>query len=371
MKRSTVGLYNPYLDTLGGGEKHILSILEVLAKEQDSQVTIFWPEDLSKSIAAKLDLRFPSPVHFESIPFYEKTDAITRLRTLSDYDLLLYVTDGSYFVSSAKQTAIFCMVPNPELYRMHLMNRMKTAASIFISNSQYTQSWLARWGVQSTVIYPYVSGAFFQEDGLQHAVGPQNSRPVILTVGRFFESLHSKRQDLAIETFQQLQSQDERFHDAQLVLAGSVDEADRPYLDRLQTMIGDNPQITLAVNPPFSELLEMYRKARYFWHFAGYGIDEQKAPHRVEHLGITPLEAMASQTLTCCYRAGGPTELITHGENGILFSSQEELIQQMIDLQSDEQQSNTMIANAYSYVKERFSYGPFAQRVIEVFQPYL
>ena len=46
-KIKRVALYDPYLDTLGGGEKHILSILEVFA-EQGYEVNIFWDKNLTK-----------------------------------------------------------------------------------------------------------------------------------------------------------------------------------------------------------------------------------------------------------------------------------------------------------------------------------
>ncbi len=45
-------LYDPYLDTLGGGELHVLSIMQVL----DSfgyEVSIFWDKDLTKQIEKK------------------------------------------------------------------------------------------------------------------------------------------------------------------------------------------------------------------------------------------------------------------------------------------------------------------------------
>ena len=44
-KIKRVALYNPYLDTLGGGEKHILSILDVFA-EQGYEINIFWDKNL-------------------------------------------------------------------------------------------------------------------------------------------------------------------------------------------------------------------------------------------------------------------------------------------------------------------------------------
>ena len=42
MKKNAIGLYDPYLDTLGGGERHILSILQALAEQ--SRIAVIYRE---------------------------------------------------------------------------------------------------------------------------------------------------------------------------------------------------------------------------------------------------------------------------------------------------------------------------------------
>ena len=56
-KTKKVALYDPYLDTLGGGEKYILSILEVFA-EQGYEISIFWDKNLTKEIKKRFAFRF-------------------------------------------------------------------------------------------------------------------------------------------------------------------------------------------------------------------------------------------------------------------------------------------------------------------------
>ena len=43
-----IGIYDPYLDDLGGGEKYMITLAECLS--QNNSVTVFWdkPEDLKK-----------------------------------------------------------------------------------------------------------------------------------------------------------------------------------------------------------------------------------------------------------------------------------------------------------------------------------
>src|SRR5690606_27468423 len=159
------------------------------------------------------------------------------------------------------------------------------------------------WHVKSEVIYPYISNEFFQNFS-------EKKQKYILVVGRFFTQLHAKRQDLAIEWFLELQKLN-KCTDYKLQLVGSVKDADKPYYDKLQQMAKGNENIEFYPNVSFKELLQLYKNAEIYWHMTGIDVDEKKYPEKVEHLGITPLEAMASGCIVFAYNAGGLKELIT------------------------------------------------------------
>src|SRR5436190_831775 len=94
-------------------------------------------------------------------------------------------------------------------------------------------------------------------------------------------------------------------------------------------------------------------------HFTGYGVDEHKNPEQVEHLGITPLEAMAAQCITFCYKAGGPNEIIDSGVNGFLFSSINDLVEKMKYIPD----TQSIINNARKLIEKKFSYEVFKNNV--------
>lgn len=352
-----IGLYDPYLDTLGGGEKHILSILQALDL-LGLKTTIFWDKDISDKITDRLNITFNN-ISFTKNIFINKS-SLQRLNALQDFDLFFYVTDGSYFVSSAKKTYIFCMVPDKKLYRMHLINKIKTANSKFISNSIFTYRCLAKWGIKSFIIHPYIQDDFFQK----HIYTQKQN--IILSVGRFFPHLHSKRQDLAIDYFIKLKKLYPQFKDYQLHLAGSVNPKDQDYIKELRVKSAHDPSIVFHVNIPYEKLINLYQKARYYWHFAGFGIDEDKFPQNTEHLGITPLEAMASGCLVLAYKAGGPKELIYQGKNGYLFDTKEQLFFLMDKIFNNVDQQKKVSNLAQIFIKENFSYSTFVKRVQEV-----
>ena len=359
MKRKTVGLYDPYLDSMGGGERHVLSMLEVLEKEAGFDPIVFWDENYSDRITKTLNLEFTN-LQFQP-NFFKNAGTLNKLTKLKDLDIFIYVTDGSYFFSSAKKNYIFCMVPKAELFNNTIMNVLKTKNYSYICNSEFTQSWLTRFGVDAKVLHPYIANEFLTLP-LSHGT----KEKTILVVGRFFSHLHSKRQDVAIKAFIELKRHPQ-FSDYKLVLAGNVLPSDQDYVDTLHSMIGKHPSIEIKTNISFSEIIELYKNSRFYWHFTGFGIDDRKEPERVEHFGITPLEAMAAGCITLCYNAGGPKSFIHNGENGFLFSSVEELMNQMVEVIEHGNEMHEISERARHFVDQTFSYDHFKKDVLSVF----
>ncbi len=356
MKRKKAALYSPYLDVLGGGERHILSILKVL-EENNYDLTIFWDENLQDDIKTRLNLSFDYLVNFEPNIFNRK-GLFKKINTLRKFDHFFYVTDGSYFFSSAINNFVFCMVPRKELYNMNPVNRTKTSNYRFIANSKFTQGWLKKWGVKSDVIYPYIDPRF-----LLKVVDPDKKEKVILAVGRFFGHLHSKKQEVLIEIFKELKHTHPEFKNFKLVMAGGLKEEDKPYFEKLKKAAGKDKSVILKTNISHDELFNLYENSAYFWHFAGHGVNENKSPEKVEHLGITPLEAMAMGCITFCYRAGGPKAYIKDERNGFLFQSKDELIKKMVSTLKNKNGNLSLAKSARETVRRNFSYSAFRQNV--------
>jgi glycosyltransferase involved in cell wall biosynthesis len=357
MKRKKVALYDPFLDTLGGGERHILSILKVL-EEEGCDITIFWDRNLQAELEKVLNIVFKQKITF--LPnIFSSGHQLQKLQTLAQFDYFFYVTDGGYFLSTARHNYVFAMVPKRDLYRMNLANRLKTTNYHFLSNSQYTQSWLARWGLQSDVLYPYLETDYVKANAISF-----KKENIILCVGRFFPHLHSKRFDAAISAFSTLKRQG-LLKNYKLRIAGGLKNEDKEYFASLQTAARKETGIELFPNLPYKELFELYRKSRAYWHFTGFEVDTEKSPELAEHLGITPLEAMAMGAIPFCYNAGGPREIITNGENGFLFSNTKELAEKMKAL-DNEDTTREIIQNGKEFIRERFSYEAFSKDVKRV-----
>lgn len=359
-KNLKAALYNPYLDILGGGEKHTLSILKAL--EDKYEINIFWDEDLGREIKQKFSLQFINKLKWLPNIFKKRRDWLEKFIVLRKFDLFFYVTDGSYFFSGAKKNFVFCMVPKKDLYQMTFLNRLKTFNFRFITNSRFTHLWLKKWGIENDYIYPYISDEFLHLD-----LKELKKERIILSVGRFFKHFHAKKQGIIINLFKKIKQRSPLFKNFKLILAGGLKEEDREYFNQLKKLTEADSSIILKPNLNFNELYKLYKLATFYWHFTGFGVDENKHPEMVEHLGIAPLEAMASGCPAFCYKAGGPKELIEDGETGFLFSDEKELMEKMRSLVEDLNRQRRVVFNAQKYVSKNFSYEVFKKRVKEVF----
>jgi glycosyltransferase involved in cell wall biosynthesis len=352
-----VALFDPYLDTLGGGEKHILSIVEVLA-EKGYEVNIFWDKNLAQEIKERFQLRFVDRYKF--IPNVFKTsNPLETYKALSRFDYFFYVTDGSYFLSGAKNNFVFAMVPDKKLYSLNIVNRLKLWNYKFISNSPYTTKWLNSWGINPVTITPYLTPDILGKK-------PVKKEKTILSVARFFPHLHSKNQKEIIETFKKLKEVEPLFKNYKLVLAGGLKDEDREYFNGLETVAGRDESITFKTNLKKQELIELYRQSSYFWHFTGLYVDEKNHPETVEHFGIAPIEAMATGAVTFCHNSGGPRDFIIDRETGYLFDNADELIDKMVAVEKDLKLKDKIVKQAYDLVKKRYNYEIFKDKVTKL-----
>lgn len=360
MKRKRAALYNPYLDTLGGGEKYILSILKVL-EEEDYALDIFWDTNLQNEFKVKFNLSFDYLLNFLPNIFDDNFGFVKKMLQLNKYDYFFYVTDGGYFFSTAKKNFVYAMVPQAPLYQQTTVNKLKILNYKFITHSKFIQKFLNGLGIEAILLYPYLDQEFTRAE-------PETFRKekIVLSVGRFFEHLHSKNQDKIINSFEKLKKSDKTFKDYKLILAGGLKDEDAPYYDRLVKMANDDKSIIFKPNIPFHELFDLYKKSSFYWHFTGLGIDEKKHPEEVEHLGITPLEAMAMGCITFCVNSGGPKENIQDSKTGFLFGDESELFKKMKEVADKSSIQQKIKRSAKEYVLDRFTFTKFRKNVKEL-----
>lgn len=352
-------LYNPYLDVMGGGERHVLSIMALLA-QAGYHVDIAWDDaQILTTLGTKLRMDVS---HFNCVPnVFTKGSGFKRNSMTAQYDIFIYVTDGSYFTSHAKRNIIFSMYPDKRLYEFSLSNWYKLRGYEVIANGDFTAEKVSLWLKRDAyVIYPYIDKGFFVDK-------PAKSR-TILGVGRFFQHLHSKRHDILIKAFTKLQQDYNEFSDFRLILAGGLKDEDKPYYDEIQNIAKINPNVIFKPNATFPELQKLYQDALIYWHAAGYDVDENVNPELVEHVGISPLEAMASRCLVFCHNSGGPKRYVLDGQNGYLYNNMDDLVFKTAQAYTQLQSNDQILDNAKLSVGTNFSFPVFKNKVEQFFK---
>lgn len=294
-----IGFYSPYLDLLGGGERYISTIAQLLSGE--NEVFFFWDNPkIIKNLSDRFNLDLSK---VKTIHNCFKNSFFERITTLRSFDYLFYLSDGSIPFPFAKNTIVHFQVPFKTNGRS-VSNKFKLQKiSAVICNSLYTKKFIDQsFNVSSKVVYPPVDTNSFV---------PLKKENYILSVGRFFSHLHSKKQEILIDVFGNL-----KLKDWKLILAGGVD--DENYVEKLKKR-AKGVNVEFKFNVSFEEMQILYGKAKIYWHVAGYGEDLNSHPQFAEHFGISTAEAMSAGCVPVVFNGGGLPEIVEDKTDGFLF----------------------------------------------------
>lgn len=348
------GIYDPYLDTLGGGERYTLFFALCLVR-LGYKVDVFWNE---KSIKEKIKKRFGFDV--DNLNFVDNIfdqDRKTKQKLMENYDLIFFISDGSIPSLKAKKNILHFQVPFHDVGGRKIINRLKSRnISLIICNSFFTKKVIDKeYGVRSEVLYPPVDVQSFK---------PLKKENLIIYIGRFTKLIHSKRHDILVKNFiKMFEEKNSRTKNWKLILAGA-DEEGEEYVAELRKMAKGYP-IEILTNPCFNDLKRLCGRAKIFWTAAGFGFDEEKQPEKVEHFGITTVEAMASGCVPVAINKGGQKEIIENGKSGFLWNTEKELIDKTLELIENENKWLKLSVAAQKRAQE-FSEEKFCQRLREM-----
>jgi glycosyltransferase involved in cell wall biosynthesis len=306
--------------------------------QNDYNVSIYWRDQL---VCEKIYDRFGIDIRAATI----NTSGYKAL-SLDRPDLLFWVSDGSIPTLTAKKNILHFQVPFSKIKGRSLTNSIKfKTINHTVCNSEFTKNVIDKtFAVNSEILYPPCQ-----------MIEPDKKEKIILAVGRFDGLMHNKRQDILINNFKKLQASGWR-----LVMAGG-DMGETNNLTKLKQLSVDLP-IEWVVNPPFDVMNKLYATASLFWHAAGFGVDEVKDPELVEHFGMSTVEAMSAGAVPLVYAAGGQKEIVREGENGCLWLSEIELVNQTNNLINDPQKIHVMSQNAQES-SQQFSQESFVHAI--------
>ncbi len=319
-----IGIFDPYLDDLGGGEKYMMKIAECLSQKND--VSVFWDgfNDI-KSLSERFALDL-SRISIVKNIFSPKVNFLKRVIESKKYDAIIFLSDGSIpFVLSGK---LFIHIQQPlKIKRNSIKGKIKVSrVTNFFCNSEYTRSFIKE---KSVVLYPPVE------------IKAKNitKENIILHVGRFrvLDALTGakdyKKQYFMIDVFKKMIKRG--LKNWRFILAVSVNKNEGSVFNELRNKALDFP-IHFEVNKSNADLWKFYSKAKIYWHASGFGEDLEKHPEYAEHFGISTAEAMGGGAVPVVINAGGQKEIISNNQDGFLWNTEEEFIEKTKELIENE-----------------------------------
>lgn len=400
-----IGLYSPFFgSTVGGGEKYLGVTAEAIRDafprhrvEIVSPVPVD-PERYRRMLGIDLDGiglrtgRLPGAGlgrRIRRLPLVRRyADLVLSARAVAwtrGYDLFLSMVYVVPTFSLARRGVILCQFPYQlggvaprwqglpgllyraylapyRLLRRRLLGSEVDAFQLVICQSEYVRNWVRRyWERDSEVVNPPIDVPAAEPDF-------PAKEPIVLSVGRFFASGHSKRHDLMVETFRRLW--DGGLRGWELHLVGSVhrdDPADLRYFDEVRRRAEGYP-VHIHADAPLETLLDLYRRASIYWHAAGYGVDAERRPIDLEHFGMTTAEAMAHGVVPVAIARGGQVEVVQEGVDGFLWEEPGQLAEHTLTLIADGELRRRM-GEAARRSSFRFSRETFKRRMATILRP--
>lgn len=336
-------IYNPYWQTLGGGERYTASVAKVLSTYGYNVDIQSDDNQLLESLEKRFDIKLLN------------TQVVPDINRGRDYDVCFWVSDGSVPLLYSRKNILHFQIPFITRKSADLINRMKfLRINRVVCNSEFTKGFIDKsYGAKSDVIYPPVDISSFK---------PKKKEKYILYVGRFSRLTQAKRQDILVSAFKKFY--DSGYKDWKLILAGGTEIGVGDYLSELKDSSKGYP-IKFVESPKFSELVKLVGSASFFWSAAGYGVDERIDPKSVEHFGITLVEAMAAKTLPLAFNSGGPKEVIKDGENGYLWDKTLDLVSKTQTLIKDKKTYRSLILQAQED-SQKYSYENFEKALLDI-----
>ena len=395
MNRKKILILNPYVFSKGGGEKHMCCFCKFLEEYYEGEVEIdiltygykdidIWKEDyvtieeLNRQFDLDLKCTRLYKVTFQtSNPHIRYLEEDIKIRRISrKYDIFVNWMFLSKQIGKAKVNLYACMFPPKKYpktsirhlgkgYRFWVDRQFEHHYDAYICNSDYTRKWLCKvWNVKGKdeMIYPPVFSGAFQEERYQE----WKKENIILSVGRFFVAGHNKKQ---LELVRFFINHQEELKGYQYHLVGNVaeDSADRGYLEEIKREARKTERIYIHENCGRGELDSLYERAKIFWHGTGYQVEEEREPEKLEHFGISTVEAMAYGVVPVVINKGGQKEMIEQGVTGYLWNTEEECIERTKRLIQAEKMRKEMAKRA-AKESDKYSMEMFFKRNQNLFE---
>lgn len=358
--KELVGIYTPFLLSPGGGERYILTIASILSQEKN--VILITPDICSRARLRQLEKLLDLHLGKIILSTYDENknknfDFFISMGNSVIPDVPAIGNRSFYhcqFPFSTSQSHIKRNLNNLNGYLGYIVNSYYTRSNLQKSIKQYKLP-----EKKINILYPACNT--YPSRSVKNMINIK-----ILSVGRFFSEGHCKNYHLLVPAFRKLFYKLGSPDWLELHLAGAVypEPSGVSYFGRIKDLSNGIP-VFLHPNVDQEKLKSLYSSSIIYWHGAGLGINPDLFPEKMEHFGISIIEAMSNGCIPIAYEIGGPSEIINDKINGILYSSETDLIQKTFDLIMDYQMRERISKSAYQRAGD-FSIDMFKENVFKL-----
>jgi len=317
-QKKKILIYTPYWKMLGGGERYLLDIARALKDKYG--VYIVADKNLAKHARVTFGINLDEVVFLDP-KFFTGRKFFSRYFFIRQFDICFYTTDGSLFFPAAGKNYLIIQspahIPSPSL-----ANVLKLKNWNIVCYSAFMGEIIRRRLKRDSIVLPPAVDTSQYADISGSSVKKEK---IFLTVGRFFTSrLHEKKTEFLLEFFRK--NFKKHFPQWKLIICGNLTEkSGLKNVKSLRKLIAFLP-VELHINLPFSKLIKIYSRASIYWHAAGVGVDPLQFPEKMEHFGITTIEAMAAGCVPVVFAAGGQKDIVENKKSGYLWSNEQEFL---------------------------------------------
>jgi glycosyltransferase involved in cell wall biosynthesis len=162
---------------------------------------------------------------------------------------------------------------------------------------------------------------------------------------------HSKNQLLMVKAFAKLYKKDSRYA---LTLVGGLDPSQNDYFEKV-VKTSENLPIEVIPNASDQELAQCYDRFNIYWHATGLG-QSRRNPYKMEHFGISVVEAMSAGLIPLVFNQGGPAEILSQFPE-LIYDSIDDLVEKTLNLKRQDLRDlqARLIQESRKYDEESFT----------------
>jgi GT2 family glycosyltransferase len=322
--KKSVAIYNAYMNTYGGGEKHILAIAQELSRHPEIEITLICERDFSLDDLLR---------YFRLTAFRTGRLMVGKMtpKLSAFFDCFINSTFLSQHISLANLSYYVVSFPGKEISD-EIRSRY-----VFLHNSDYTSEWSHRyWGEhKSKMVYPVLGKTIPNSlsDNYSNANCPLSRKErLIISVGRFDYGGHCKNQHLIIKAFIKTINRSPELADWRLRIMGSVDfsrEESRSHYDECLRLSDQFLNVEVLGNVDPDLIATSYNIASIYVHSAGLEADLAADPNKAEHFGIAVYDGLANGCACVVFAEGGPKHMVNGVNGSICFNDFEDMVRCM------------------------------------------